>query len=304
MRSALLLAALIALACSQDPAETPAAVPATEGRLHVVAVNAPLATLARAIGGPEVEVVFPAPPDVDPATWTPPPETVAAVQQADLVLRNGAGYARWLDRASLRTSRLVDTSVEFRAELIPIEGDTVHQHGPQGVHDPGAIAFTVWLDPQLAIQQAQAIAIAFTAARPGQAEAFARGLAALAGRLEALDQRLAAVSLKLGETPLLLSHPVYQYPTARYGWNARSLHWEPGELPDADEWRALDTLLETHPARWMLWEAPPAPEIRRRLVQRGITPIVFAPAANLPVGEDWFAVMESNVSAFESIPHP
>jgi zinc transport system substrate-binding protein len=304
MRSALLLAALTAMACSQEPARAPTAAPAPTGPLRVVAVNAPLASLARAVGGPAVEVVFPAPPDVDPAHWTPDPETVAAIGQADLVLRNGAGYARWLDRASLRAGRLVDTSAAFRDALIPIEENAVHRHGPEGATDHGPVAFTVWLDPNLAMLQARAIAAAFSAARPEKSEGFAGRLAEVTARLGALDQRLAAASRALGDTPLLLSHPVYQYPTARYAWNARALHWEPDVLPEEADWQALDALLVAHPARHMLWEAPPMPEIRRRLGTRGITPRVFAPAANLPAAQDWLPVMEANVTTFESLPSP
>jgi zinc transport system substrate-binding protein len=301
MRVAWLFALLLAIACSPEPAGSPDAPPAPPGPLRVVAVNAPLASFAREIGGAAVEVDFPVPAGVDPAFWSPDPETVAGVQQADLVLRNGARYAGWIDRASLRRGRLVDTSEAFHDALLPIEAAVVHQHGPEGEHSHGEVAFTVWLDLQLAQLQARAVAQAFTAVRPAEAEAFAARLAKLAARLEALDSRLASASKRLADAPLLLSHPVYQYPTARYGWNARALHWEPDALPSDDEWRAVDALLEIHAARWMLWEAAPTAETRRRLSARGVTPVVFSPGANIPADESWLDRMEENVAAFESI---
>lgn len=299
MRHALLLSCFVALACSQEPA--PEAAPARQGPLRVIAVNAPLASFARAIGGGAVAVDVPAPPGVDPALWSPDPETVAEVQQADLVLRNGAGYARWIDRASLRSERLVDTSAGFRDALIPVDDTVVHQHGPAGEHSHGALAFTIWLDLRLARLQAGAVAAAFAAARPAQADGFATREAALAARLERLDQRLAAASARFGAAPLLLSHPVYQYPTARYGWNARALHWEPDQLPGDEQWQVLDALLEGHRARWMLWEAAPSAETRRRLNARDITPVVFAPGANLPPDQDWLDLMEANLTRLESL---
>ena len=84
------------------------------GPLTVYTVNYPLRYFAERIGGEAVRVSFPAPPDVDPAYWSPPPEVIAAYQQADLVLVNGAGYAGWLDRATLRRSRVIDTSAGVR----------------------------------------------------------------------------------------------------------------------------------------------------------------------------------------------
>ena len=68
--------------------------------VSVYVVNEPLRTFAERIGGASVRVVFPAPPGVDPAFWSPDPETVAAYQQADVILLNGAGYARWVARAT------------------------------------------------------------------------------------------------------------------------------------------------------------------------------------------------------------
>ena len=44
---------------------------------------------------------FPATADVGPAFWAPEVETIAAFQAADLILLNGATYAKWLKTASL-----------------------------------------------------------------------------------------------------------------------------------------------------------------------------------------------------------
>jgi zinc transport system substrate-binding protein len=274
---------------------------ASDAPLVVFTVNAPLATFAERIGGDAVEVSFPAPPDVDPAFWSPAPEVVAAYQQADLVLRNGAGYASWVGRASLRSRRLVDTSAAFQERLIAIEDEVVHQHGPEGKHSRAAFAFSVWLDPRLAILQARAIAAAFAERRPGEKAGFEARLAGLEAELEALDRRLLAASRALGDAPLLLSHPVYQYAVARYGWNARSLHWEPDLMPADSEWEALDALLAEHPARWMLWEAEPLPEMRNRLAQQGVTIRVFSPAGGLSKTGDWLDVMQGNALALESL---
>ena len=51
----------------------------------VYTVNYPLAYFARRIRQEQVKVVFPAPPDVDPAFWNPDPETIVAYQEADLI---------------------------------------------------------------------------------------------------------------------------------------------------------------------------------------------------------------------------
>ena len=75
----------------------------------IYAVNYPLAYFAGRIAGDRARVEFPVPPDIDPAFWSPDAEAVAAFQDADLILLNGAGYARWVHGASLPRRRTINT---------------------------------------------------------------------------------------------------------------------------------------------------------------------------------------------------
>ena len=61
------------------------------------------------------------------------------------------------------------------------------------------------------------------------------------------------------------------------------------------EWQALDRLLAGHPARIMIWEAEPLPEVAERLRRRGVRSIVYAPCANVPDEGDFLVVMRANV---------
>ena len=257
-----LLALLAGCSGGQSEQSMPAA--GTPTKLRVGVVNYPLQYFAKRIGGDAVEVFFPAPADVDPAFWSPNAETVAIYQQADLVLANGAGYARWVGLASLRSSRLVDTSTAFRERYVPIEDAVTHSHGPTGDHSHLGYAFTTWLDPTLSVEQARAVTEAFVASRPAAEDAFREAFFALEADLLALDSDLQRWADRIDRAPLLFSHPVYQYLAARYGLNAQSVHWEPGEMPSEEKWRELDRLRRDHAADWMIWEGTPVPEIAER----------------------------------------
>ena len=128
--------------------------------LNVYVVNYPLKYFAERIGGEHVNVTFPAPADGDPAFWIPDVATITAYQNADLILLNGAGYAKWVKKVSLPRSRLVDTSRRFSEQLITSTDAVTHSHGPKGEHAHEALAFTTWLDFALAARQAEAIAVA------------------------------------------------------------------------------------------------------------------------------------------------
>ena len=299
MRCGVLAIATLVCACE---AQVQQQVPLEDSKpLEIHAVNYPLLYFAERTGGDAVRVTLPAPADVDPAHWSPDPETVAAFQGADLILLNGAGYAKWVGRASLPRARLVDTSAAFRDRLIPRVGGMRHVHGPRGQHAHGDVAFTTWLDPELAALQARAVVDALARERLESADDFRSRFQPLEDDLKALDDRLAEASERLGDAPLLFSHPVYEYLARRYDLNARSLDWEPDASPDAAAWRELDAILEEHAAGWMLWEAEPLEETRRRLESLGVRSAVFDPCANVPSDGDWLSVMGGNAAALEGV---
>jgi zinc transport system substrate-binding protein len=299
LRTAVTFGAVAAAACGGGAAREPPAGESASGEgatapLSVYVVNYPLAYLAERIGGADVEVSFPAPADEDPAYWSPAPETVTAYQGADLILLNGAHYAKWVAQASLPAAKLVDTGAAYVDRLIPLEEAVTHAHGPEGEHAHVGVAFTTWLDPTLALEQARAIAAAFEKARPGQTAAFRERLASLEADLTALDASLEKTAAAIGDHPLVFSHPVYQYLERRYGLNGRSVHWEPDAEPTERQWAELEKLLESHPARWVVWEAEPLPSVAARLKERGLASVVFEPGARAPEAGDLLSMMGSN----------
>jgi zinc transport system substrate-binding protein len=263
--------------------------------LLVYTVSYPLAYFAERIGRDLVRVEFPAPPDVDPASWSPGPETVAAYQEADLILANGAGYASWTDRVSLPSSRIVATAAEVADRYVVVEDAVTHSHGPAGEHAHGTIAFTTWLDPTMAIEQARTIRNAFVRVRRQHETAFHEGFVDLERDLLELDGRISEIVATDPDRALLASHPVYQYLAARYDLEMRSVNFEPDEPPSPAAWRGLQVILEGHPARWMLWEAEPLPETAAQLRELGVESVVFRPAGNRPGSGDYLSVMDANL---------
>ena len=99
---------------------------------------------------------------------------------------------------------------------------------------------------------------------------------------------------------MLYSHPVYQYLQRAYNISGTALNWEPDAFPSEQEWSRLQALLQTHPARLMLWEDEPLPETMQRLVGMGIVVVVFRPQANWPAGSDFAGAMRGNIDRLRS----
>lgn len=265
--------------------------------VHVV--NDPLRYFAERIGGEQVNVVFPAPAGEDPAFWKPDVNTIAAFQAADLILVNGADYAKWLKTASLPKSRTVNTSRRFQADYIEVEDTTVHRHGPSGEHSHTGTAFTTWLDFRQAAQQAEAVMEGLSRMLPERKDVFEQRYAELEQDLLALDAQLDAIVAPRRMQPLLASHPVYQYLARRYGLNLQSVLWEPDMMPDAGQWEALQSVLKAHAATWMLWEGDPLPAVVEKLQALGIESLVFDPCGNTPEQDDFLSVMQQNVTRLQ-----
>lgn len=270
-------------------------------RLSVYTVNYPLAYFAERIGGDQVEVVFPVPADVDPAYWMPDQKTITAYQQADLILLNGANYAKWVGKVSLPRSKTVDTSRKFKDRYLYASAVTTHSHGAAGSHAHESLAFTTWLDLSLAKLHAEEIYKAMSRKQPKSEMEFKRNFQALANDLDKLDTRIRKIAAKDPDRALLGSHPVYEYLSAGYGIDLKSVHWEPDEVPTVSQWNNLNHILEEHKAQYMLWEGEPLPSSAAELNARGIYSVVFSPSGNRPDDGDFISVMQQNIANLEQV---
>jgi zinc transport system substrate-binding protein len=294
--AALALVALAACGSSKEPAASAGASGAGAGAPHaaqalsVVAINAPLAYFVDRIAGGLVTVTMPVPADVDPAEWTPGTEDIAVLQKADLIVLNGAGLERWRGAVALPERKVVETADGFRSSWLVQDGGVTHSHGLEGEHTHAGTAFTTWIDPMKAIEQARAIKDALTRLAPERADDLASNYLALERDLRDLDGRYEQAISGNHALPLVFSHPVYEYFIERFALNARSVHWEPGTVPSDAELDALAGMLAEHPARWMIWEDEPGDAVRAKLRERGLESVVVAPAGNM--GTDWSGWLE------------
>ena len=269
--------------------------------VEVYTVNYPLTYFAERIGGNHVKVAFPAPPDIDPAFWSPDPETIQNYQKADLIILNGADYAKWTQKVSLPMLRLVDTSRTFAEDLIKIQTGTTHSHGPAGEHSHAGTAFTTWLDFNQAAQQAEAIYLALSRKMVDLKSELTANYEALKKDLLELDEKMTTLATQLQGAPLLASHPIYQYLARRYNLNIKMVMWEPDADPGESQWSQIEDLLAEHQAGWMIWEDEPLASSEEQLRKLNVKSLVFSPCFSRPPQGDFLSVMKQNVSNFEQL---
>jgi len=261
----------------------------------IYVTNYPLQYFAERIGRDEIEIKFPIPSDIDPSFWQPEREIISQLQQGDLIFVNGATYEKWLNTVSLPSSKLIDTSKNFQDQYIVNQSSTTHNHGLEGEHSHGEIAFTTWLNLQFAVKQAQSIRDKLIEIKPEKTDIFNNNYQALEKDLLNLDQQIENIVKTKPEKKLIASHPVYDYFQQRYQINLKSVHFEPDEFPTEVQWQELDNILKNHSAKWMIWEANPNEETVTKLKAMGINSLVFAPMSNKPDAGDFLSMMEQNI---------
>ena len=267
----------------------------------IYAVNYPLQYFAERISGNRISVVFPGPQDVDPAYWSPDIKLINQFQSADLILLNGATYAKWISWVSLPISKSVNTSTHFKSQWIKMKEGLSHSHGKNGEHNHHGFASTTWLNPIFAIYQAEEIKKAFIKLLPEYSTEFLSNYTSLRKEMLDLDKAIRRITEDKRTLPVLASHPVYQYLEHRYGLNVHSVHWEPDVMPEENEWNKLKEILRGHPAKWMIWEDTPNLAIEEELLKLDIRSTVFNPCGNKPKHGDFMQTMWKNVKGLEKI---
>lgn len=267
-----------------------------QDRPTVVTVNYAVHYLAGRLLGDAADVVFPVPADVDPSFWRPSIADISAIQSADLILLNGAGFATWVDRVSLPRARVVNTTAGIEDRFIRTESIT-HSHGDGDEHSHEGVASYTWLDPTLAMAQADAIAAAITARGIVPADRVETARAALVDDLATLDATARSALEGLRDVAIIATHPRYQYFAQRYGLKIAALEWEAGAMPTDAERAELESLVEETGALLLIWEGAPPAAAFALSKGLGLQNVVFPPLAQSVEGRDYLQVFEEAVAA-------
>jgi ABC-type Zn uptake system ZnuABC Zn-binding protein ZnuA len=142
------------------------------GPLHVLATTTLLASLASDVGRGRADVTSLMPVGASPETYQPAPADMVRVQQAGLIVENGAGLEAWLApmlRSGAKQTPIVNCS----------DGLTIVAANPH-----------LWLDPVYARHYVGAMRDGMVAADPAGAATYRANAAALDARLAALTVRI------------------------------------------------------------------------------------------------------------------
>lgn len=217
---------------------------AAEPPLHAVADIAPLASLARLVGGERVGVAQLVPEGRDPHTFEPTPRQMASLASARLFLNLGLPFVeRLLPKIRSANPRLavVDVAAGIKRLPAPEHGmeeaghdreERAHAGEGRGHHHGGELDPHIWLDPRRAAKMADNLAKAFIQADPVGQQTYEANLKRLEIRLLALDAKLRKILEPYRGREFLVFHPALAYLAQAYGLKQLAVQ-EGGKEPGA-----------------------------------------------------------------------
>lgn len=252
----------------------------SDGRLRVVAGFAPLAEVARRVGGDGVVVTDLTPAGAEPHDLELGTDAVDAVEDADLVVYVGGGFQPAVEEVAERAE---GTALDV---LRDGAGDDPH----------------VWLDPTKLVGIVDDVAEALSDARPAGAEEFEANAAAYVAELEELDRELDAGLGTCERRLIVTAHAAFGHLAGRYDLVQRSIA---GTAPDAEPDPAtlaeLADVVAEEGVTTIFTETLVAPDIAETLAREsGVTTAVLDPIEGLARGSTYASAMRRNLAALRS----
>jgi len=213
------------------------------GKLKVVASFYPLAFFAQEIGGEEVTVRQLIPDNLEVHTWQPSFADILAVDEADVIIYNGASLDHWFEDDILL---IVDSSdkiiVETTKGIKLLETEPEHADEHKELYDPHT-----WISPFIAKQQAQKIYEALIQKDPNHMEYYTEHWQNLKTRFEELDNNyLTGLSTKNKEE-IFVAHSAFGYLADRYGFKQHGvIGISADEQPSASVYANLVEMMIEH----------------------------------------------------------
>lgn len=304
--SALVCACTLSLSlltgCGTQPADTAAG----DGRLRVLTSFYPMYDFTCKIGGDLVDVTNMVPSGTEPHDWEPSTNDLKNLEKADVFIYNGADMEPWADDLLVSRSdtlRVVEASENV--ELRTTDGEHEHAHEHEDAdHHHGDFDPHVWLDPENAKIEMEAIRDALCAADPENSTVFQSNYEKYAAELDALDAEFREKLAPLPNRTIVVAHEAFGYLCDAYGLTQVGIEGlSPDSEPDPGRMAEVIDFVREHSISTIFFEELVSPKVAEAIAsETGAQAKMLSPLEGLSdeqaaAGADYFSVMHDNLAA-------
>lgn len=253
----------------------------------------PLYFFTSQIAGDKANVYNITPAGAEPHDYEPTTQDIARIEDGQLLVLNGGKLEAWGDKIK-DTLKNTNTSVITVGETIA--NQTVVEDG-ETIRDPH-----VWLDPQLAKQEATAIAHGLEQADPSNALYYEANLQTLSVKLDALDQKFTQGLKTCEKKDIITSHAAFGYLARQYDLNQVPISGlSPDAEPSSQQLASVADFARKNNVKYIFFESLVSPKLSDTIAHEvGAQTLVLNPIEGLSdeeiaSGKNYFTEMENNL---------
>jgi zinc transport system substrate-binding protein len=182
---------------------------ANNSRLKIVASFYPIYEFVKRVGGNNVNITTLIPIGVEPHNFEPTIQQIQNAESADLIIYNGAGLEKWIDKIDSKSKVDASQGLNF------LKGNDSES---AGTYDPH-----VWLDPVLAEKEVENIRDALVNVDPANSQYYQSNADKFIAELNNLDNKIKTELTTCDKKDFIAFHNAFTYFANRYGLNQHSI---------------------------------------------------------------------------------
>lgn len=279
-----------------------------EGKVKVVASIYPMYDFVKRIGGDLVAVNMMVPAGTEPHAWEPSTRDMMDLEEADLVVYNGAGMETWMADilGTVQNKDLVKLEASKDVPLLRVDHEADDHDAGHEDHDHGEFDPHVWLSPSNAKLEMRAIADALIAIDPDHTEAYEQNYQTAAAECDKLmDEYRMALAPYEGKY-IVVAHEAYGYLCHEFNLNQIGIEGVSADQePDAARMREIIDMVGEYDIHCIFFEELVDPKVAETIAGEtgcqtaALSPLDGLTQADIDNGRDYFTVMRDNLLALQ-----
>jgi len=284
---------------SASASNTQKQVKAPTEKMQVVASFYPLYFFSSQIGGDKAEVLNITPSGAEPHDYEPTPKDLAAIQNSNLLILNGAGLEPWAENVlkGIPTEKVViagDRLATLKGEKNEHKDESPHED----VRDPH-----VWLSPLHASQMVDTITIGFVKADPENNGDYQNNANILKAKLAELDTDYKSGLASCTQKNIITSHAAFGYIAKAYNFNQVAIAGlSPEAEPSPKEIATVAEFAKKNTVKYIFFESLVSPKLSQTIANEvGAKTLVLNPIEGLTPeeiadGKTYLTEMKNNLT--------
>jgi len=181
----------------------------TSSKIMIATSFYPLYEFTKEVGKDNVDVILLVPQGIEPHDWEPTITDLQKIQQSDMIIVNGIGFEKWVDKALQINPKIILVDTSKGIELIPLTNSsdsksTDHKSNPH-----------IWLNPKNAKIQLSTIQESLSKFDPKNSNYYKNNADEYSKKLDELDSKI-RISLHDCNKDFITFHNAFSYFAKEY----------------------------------------------------------------------------------------